>query len=103
MSEENKIVELKEEDLEKVSGGINNLTRAAVKCPCYCCNERYGLDDFIPSCNKTYVLDDFILNGTILGTCTNGWEAKFRSSPQGFFVDFYNKELNQTISKNVSL
>ena len=80
--------ELKEDELKKVSGG-NYGTMMHVTCPC--------------NCGATYYVSGRIppANGTVLGTCCNGWKATYVGSGS-IEVNFYNESTNQTITKNLS-
>ena len=88
MSEEKKNFELKDEELEKVSGGGGyNVGPVHVVCPCGC-NKKYWVSVMVPP-----------LSGEVLGTCDNGWKATFMG---GISVEFYEEKTNQKITKSLS-
>ena len=86
MSEEKKNIELKEEELEEVSGGYNG-GMMHVECACGC-GTIYHVSGMVPPSS-----------GTVLGTCDNGWKATYIG---GISVEFYDEETKQTITKSLS-
>ena len=87
MSEEKKNIELKEEELEEVSGGGYNGGMMHVECACGC-RTIYHVSGMVPPSS-----------GTVLGTCDNGWKATYIG---GISVEFYDEETKQTITKSLS-
>ena len=83
----NDIKELKEEELEEVSGGGYNGGMMHVECACGC-KKKYYVSGMVPP-----------LSGTVLGTCGNGWTATYIG---GISVKFYDEENEQTITKSLS-
>ena len=85
----NDIKELKEEELEEVSGGGYNGGMMHVECACGC-KTMYHVSGMMPP-----------LSGKVLGTCDNGWKATYTGNG-GISVEFYNEKTKQTITKSLS-
>lgn len=81
-----KLKELKEDELENVSGGAYGSTMLHVECACGC---------------KMYHVSGMSTpqKGTVLGTCVNGWVATYIGCNE---VKFYNEEKKETVTKSLS-
>ena len=87
MSKENKTVELKEEDLQEVSGGGGFIPMMHVVSPCG--DKTFWVSAGAPPAENTYI-----------GECkTHGWKATF---VEGIKVSFYNESTGETAEGQLS-